>query len=418
MRILYLHPNSWTGEYPMLARLRSLGHEVCALEEKRGLEQGKRWLADHFRDPKDGVRTLWYDPRRGWKRLLTWPLDRVFRRAFDGRNLVHRMWVIAEALHRFQPDVVICSDGFSYAIPAAFLKCLGFLRCRFLISYIGGDILYDEEAEYGRRRTPFVNWMIATSLRGADVLRPVSPMLVEVLKRDGADPERIQVCPSHLVAPPDVLADVRLRRERVRQDIRRRYGISESAPLVVTLSGNQKGKGLHVLAQAWPDIVREHPDARWLLCGPAHPWLESSVWPLLRTRSVADSVIAAGRLEGVSVFEHLAAADLNVNPTLCEGLNMVVVEAAAVGTPTVTSDAAGIAYWVARDAAGAVIPRGRAEPLRDAILFAFRNTDELRRWGAASVSMSAEFGMDRIAAQLLELMSGDPVPNRKQSQRA
>src|SRR4051812_46806353 len=110
----------------MLVKLRELGHEVFVLEEKRGLEQaGKRQLAGHFKSAADGMTTLWYDPRRGWERLLTWAPDRIFRRAFDGRNLVHRMWVIAEAVRRFHPDTVVCSDGFTYAISAAFLKRLG-----------------------------------------------------------------------------------------------------------------------------------------------------------------------------------------------------------------------------------------------------------------------------------------------------
>src|SRR3990172_12661133 len=36
MKILYLHPRSWTGEYVILQALRDLGHEVCVLEERGG----------------------------------------------------------------------------------------------------------------------------------------------------------------------------------------------------------------------------------------------------------------------------------------------------------------------------------------------------------------------------------------------
>jgi len=409
MRILYLHPQAWTGEYPILARLRDLGHQVFVLEERRGLEQGKRHAADHFRVPGDGIATLWYDPRRGWKRLLTWGLDRIFRRAFGGRNLVHRMCVIAEAARRFSPEIIVCSDGFMYAVPAAFLKRLGIVKAKLIISYIGGDILDAPEAEYGQRRTPMVTWLIRVSLREADVLRPVSPMLAEALAHEGADAGRIRICPSHLVAPAADLEQVRQHRAGIRAEIRRRYGIPDDAPLVVTLSGNQKGKGVHVLAAAWPSVVRRLSGARWLLCGPAHPWLDQEVWPRLRERSAESTVIATGALKGIVVFEHLAAADLNVNPTLCEGLNMVTVEAAAVGTPTVTSDGAGIADWVQRYQAGAVVPRGEVGALADAIISAFRNRDELRRWSAASLSMSSEFSLDRVASTLLALMSGDPA---------
>ena len=403
MRILYLHPNAWIGEYAMLVRLRELGHEVSVLEEKRGLAGGKRALADHFRSPGDGIATFWYDPRRGWERLATWIPDRVFRRAFDGRNLVHRMWVIAEAVRRFAPDAILCSDGFTYAIPAAFLKRLGRLRPRLVVGYIGGDVLDIPAADYGRRRTPLTHWMIRASVAAADALRPVSPLLREVLLADGADPARLRVVPSHLTADERALARIHAERDAVRARVRARYGIAPDAPLVVTLSGNQKGKGIQVLADAWPAIASACPGARWLLCGHDDPWLARGVWPVLERGGARASVVATGRLDSPHTYEHLAAADLNVNPSLGEGLNMVTVEAAAVGTPSITSDAAGIAHWVGRCAAGAVVAVGDAGALARAVIEALREGALRARWGDAGVAMAREFSLDRIAAELLEL---------------
>jgi len=404
MRILYLHPNAWIGEYAMLAKLAALGHQIFVLEEKRGLEQGgKRQVAGYFKSATDGITTLWYDPRRGWERLVTWIPDRVFRRAFDGRNLVHRMWVIAEAVQRFSPDAIVCSDGFTYAISAAFLKRLGLLRARLIVSYIGGDILDIPAAEYGRRRTPLTDWLIRASLPPADVLRPVSPMLRAVLLHDGAQPSRIHVCPSHLAADERALAQIRSERSGVRRRTRSRYGITEDVPLVVTLSGNQKGKGMQVLAEAWPAVVERCPGARWLLCGHDDPWLQSAVWPLLERQSLRDTVIATGRLEAPVTYEHLAAAEVNVNPSLGEGLNMVTVEVAAVGTPSVTSDAAGIAHWVASRGAGAVVPVGDPAALASAVIQALNDGGLREQWSAAGVAMAREFSLEGIAGDLLAL---------------
>jgi glycosyltransferase involved in cell wall biosynthesis len=407
MRVLYLHPNSWTGEYPMLLKLRGLGHEVCVLEETRELGRGKRRVDGHFRHPGDGIATLWYDPRRGWERLVTWPLDRVFRRSFDGRNLIHRMWVIGEAVRRFRPDAIVCSDGFSYAIPASFLKQLGWLRARLLVSYIGGDILDCPEAEVGKRRTRMVTWLIRKSVRGPETLRPVSPMLEAILLAEGAPRERIRVCPSHLVRTDREIAPVLAERSGVAREVRDGRRIPQDAQVAITLGGNHKGKGMHVLARAWPAVVRSYPNARWLLCGPAHAWLEEAVWPVLREAGIAHTVAACGALDAAEVFRHLAAADVHVNPSLCESLNMVTVEAAAVGTPTITSDGAGIAHWVSRFQAGAVVPRGDVEALADAIISALRDRDGLRRWSSAGVAMASEFSLERVAAALLVLMSGD-----------
>jgi glycosyltransferase involved in cell wall biosynthesis len=404
VKILYLHPKSWGGEYAMLLRLRDLGHSVCALEEQRNLPQGARWLSAYFREPGDRIATLWYDPRRGAEKLATWLFDRVFRRAFDGRNLVHRMWIILAALRKFRPDVVICSDGFTYAIPASFLKRLGLVRTRMIVGYIGGDILDCPEAAYGKRRTWLTDLLIKTSIQAPEVLRPVSPMLETVLLGDGAQRNRIHICPSHLVAPREALLDVSSRRAEISKTFRERLGIPSRAPLIVTLSLNQQGKGLHILAKAWKQIVDSHPQARWLLCGPENPWTDSHVWPVLEAYGLRGTVTSTGRLAGIAVFEHFAAADLHVNPSLCEGLNMATVEAAAVGTPTITSNGAGIADWVTRYDAGETVGAGEVDALADATIRAFNDPSVLARWARGAQAMSEEFALERISEQLVQIM--------------
>ena len=114
---------------------------------------------------------------------------------------------------------------------------------------------------------------------------------------------------------------------------------------------------------------------------------------------------------GIDVFEHLAAADLNVNPSLCEGLNMVVAEAAAVDTPTIGSDGAGIAEWIGRHDAGLVTPAGEVAPLADAIIRAFQNRTELVRWSIGAEIMSRDFALEHIAEQLQRLLIPRPEPD-------
>lgn len=386
----------------MLVKLVGLGHQVCVLEESRNLATA-RCLSAYFEQPGDGIETFWYNPRWGIERLLTLPWDRYYRKAFDGRNLAHRVWIVSAATRHFKPDVIIASDGFSYAVPAAYARRLGLIRAPLVVSFIGGDILDCPEADCGRRRTPATDQLIKDVVRHADWLRPVSPKLAKVLLADGARLEQIRVIPSHLVADRKLIDTIFSERRQLAAAIRQRYGLATNTPLLVTLSGNQKGKGLHVLADVWSRVLAGCPAARWLLCGPADSWLAQGVWPVLEQARIADTVIATGRLAGRDVFEHLAAADLHVNPTLCEGLNMVTVESAAVGTPTICSDGAGITDWLDRHQAGAVVPAGQGAPLADAILAALADPGKLAAWSAGGLQMSAEFSLDRVAEQLLEL---------------
>lgn len=399
MKILYLHPRAWTGEYPILRRLRERGHEVCVLEENRRMSTARAVTHD-FEQPGDGIRTFWYHPSRGLERLLTWPWDRYYRRAFDGRKLAHRIWIAYAAIRLFAPDVVIASDGFSYAVPAAWLRRVGLLRAPLVVSYIGGDILDYPEAQVGRRRSRGVNQLIRQVIKAADVLRPVSPLVKDALIYEGALESRIVICPSHLVADDTRLADIFSRRLEKRASVRARLGIAEDAPLIITLSGNLEGKGLHILAAAWKDVIAAIPQARWLLCGPSDQWLDKAVWPQLKADGLLSTVIAGGFLRGEDVFAHLAAADLHVNPSLGESLNMVTVEAAAVGTPTVGSDRAGIKEWITQFDTGIVVPAGEAAQLADAIIRALGEDGLLTRFGSACRDMAAEFSLDRITGQL------------------
>ena len=399
MRILYLHPNAWTGEYAVLSELVRQGHMVCVLEEKRKLG-ATRALSEYFRDTDDRIATLWYDPRRGIEKLLTWPVDRCFKMDFDGRNLAHRMWMIHAAVARFRPDAVISSEGFSYGIPAAFLKRFGLLAPPLLTSFIGGDILDCPEADVGKRRRGRTGWLIRRALAEPELLRPVSPLVSETLLAEGADPDRIRVIPSHLVWVASQCGELNGIRDQLGEKIRGKYAIAKDAPLLVTLGGNQKGKGLQYLMQAWPRVLQSLPGACWLLCGPRDPWYIREVEPL--TARFPGSIFATGVLSGRAVFEHLATADLHVNPSLCESLNMVTVEAASVGTPSITSDGAGIADWVRRYDAGSVVRRANVPELADAIIAALQSPELRLQWAGSCLELAKEFSVERVARMLVE----------------
>jgi glycosyltransferase involved in cell wall biosynthesis len=405
MRILFLHPLGWGGEYPILVEFRRRGYEVCALEERREGMSGKRLLAQYFREPGDGIRTLWYHPGRGAERVLTLPLDRYFRKTFDGRNLGHRMWVIREAVKQFAPDLVYCTDGFSYAVPAALLKRIGMLHTPLVASYIGGDILDCSHMGYGRRRTPQLDWLMQTSIRHIDKLRALCDSLARALLKDGADPARISLIPIQIGAAREVYESVFEQRAQARMQVRAQLGIPSDALVLVTLSDNYYSKGIQDLARAWSGVLAAHPDAWWILAGPDNPWMADGIFPVLDASVGRARVRRTGRLKGRETYAHLAAADLNVNPTLCEGLNMVTVDAAAVGTPTVCSDAAGIADWVLRHDCGLVYAAGDGQALERAVIDALAERERLAAWGARCRGMIADFTAESVFLRLADLFA-------------
>jgi len=402
MRILYLHPKSWVGEYDLIQYLVAKGESVFVLEEDRNRKSPAFRSADFFLRPGDGVPTLWYNPKKGTAKVFTAVFDRIFKENFNGRNLVHRIWTVGKAIRKFEPGTVVCSDGFSYGIPAAFLKRLTGFRARLVIGYIGGDIMDLPAADYGKRRTPMTDWLIRQSLKADAYFRPVSPLLERILLRDGAPRERIRMVPTHLRMAREDIELIRSRKAEAQEKIRRKYRFDPRCPLVVTLSGNTRNKGIQFMARAWPRIQEKLPACRWLICGPVTDFLREDVCAPLAGEGVEGGVSLTGALGKEEVFEHLAAADLNVNPTLGEGLNMVVVEAAAVGTPSITSREAGVADWVEKYRGGMAVPAGDPEAIADAVLRFFRqDPGERESMGDRCRKLAEEFLLERIADDLL-----------------
>lgn len=405
MKILYLHPRAWTGESSLLRELQSLGHEVCILEEQRDDPNGAWHESPSYAFDDDHLKTLWYDPRRGAAKLLTWPVDRFFKRAFDGRNLGHRMFVIRQACRHFKPDVVLAAEGFAYGIPASILRRWSALNVPLVVNYIGGDILDFPEANVGKRRTPLTSFLIRQGVAGADVLRPFSPLLRDVLLSEGADPRRVQMIPGHM--PTDIarLERIAAARQEIGRAVRQNHGIDPDAPVIVTLSANLRGKGLHYLADSWAQVMRRYPRARWLLCGPESAWLRNEVLPRLDRASVSASVIRTGTLSGDSVFEYLASGDLYVMPTLADGGPMSNIEAAGVGTPVLTTDHAGNAPWLIEAGCGEAVPAANAEALAASLIRLLGNPMLMRQMGSAGMALAREFTAGGVARKLTTLLS-------------
>ena len=93
-----------------------------------------------------------------------------------------------------------------------------------------------------------------------------------------------------------------------------------------------------------------------------------------------------------------------VLPSHREGLGMSLIEAAACGRPAVTTDVPGCRQAVQHETTGLVVPLKDPAALADAIGRLATDTDLRHRLGqAARVRAEAEFGLEAVRAQLLEL---------------
>lgn len=148
-------------------------------------------------------------------------------------------------------------------------------------------------------------------------------------------------------------------------EARRLCGLPPEGALVGVVAHLTAKKGHACFLEAASAVLRSVPDATFLFLGdgPERARLEARVAAL----GLAERVIFAGFREDVCPW--MRAMDLVVLPSIAmEGFGRVLVEAALMGKPAVTTDLGGTAEVVEEGVTGHVVPPGDSAALAAAML--------------------------------------------------
>ncbi len=139
-----------------------------------------------------------------------------------------------------------------------------------------------------------------------------------------------------------------------RQGFRKRYGIPESAFVVMFLSRFDVKKGLQFLIPALAKIKRTLPELWFVCAGTGVPAYVAEVHRLLDEYHARAWTVLPGFLSGELKQAAFAASDAFALPSLNENFGMVVVEALQSGVPTVISDEVFLHAEVEKAGAGVI----------------------------------------------------------------
>lgn len=285
-------------------------------------------------------RTLEADEKVKGRAALAAPLyalaaRRAVRRQLAGRrfDLVHAHWIVPNGL------VAAAAVG---RVPLA-------------IGLHGSDVFLAEKP--GVRR--LARWALSRSR----LLTGCSPELVDRVCALGFPAGRSRVIPYGV----DVAA---FSPSAERRGIwRQRLGVPEGAPLLLSVGRMATKKGFHVLLEALPALLAEHPDLHVALAGGGDL--------LERVREAARPWPGRVHLPGPVLRDTLPdlfrAADLFVLPAVhdakgnVDGLPNVILEAMASGLPVVASGISGIPLAVEDGGTGLLVPEGDATALLGAL---------------------------------------------------
>ena len=124
-------------------------------------------------------------------------------------------------------------------------------------------------------------------------------------------------------------------------------------------------KGINELVEAFDIVSRNRNDVRLVLVGGQETMLDPLADKTLATIEANENIVAVGQQSDVRPW--LAAADVFVFPSYREGFPNVVIEAGAMGLPSIVTDINGSNEIVVVDQNGLIVPPRQVEPLVQAM---------------------------------------------------
>ena len=168
-------------------------------------------------------------------------------------------------------------------------------------------------------------------------------------------------------------------------------------------------KGIEYLIEAVPQILKEVPQARFVLVGAdtnTGAGKSSVLKSLKTTLTKSDSlgkVFFASHVPLDAMPEYYRAADVCVVPSLFDNAPYTVLEALASGRPVVGSTAGGTPEYIKHDKTGLHVEKADSKALAQAIISLLQDDQKrLRMAQAARTEAKTQYGCDVIAAEALK----------------
>lgn len=185
---------------------------------------------------------------------------------------------------------------------------------------------------------------------------------------------------------------------------RTELGIPSSAKVLLFVGRVTPDKGIRELMDAFKLLSGLHQDLYLILVGPYEA----------DGREIVEAYLAGERASHVKVLglqaepeKYMAAADLLCLPSYREGFGTVVIEAAAMGLPTVGTDIYGLSDAIVDGQTGLLVPVRNAAALSDAIDSLLSQPDQLSDMAIqAKARARRDFDSRRCSALLIEQYEG------------
>jgi len=243
-------------------------------------------------------------------------------------------------------------------------------------------------------RRPLINWMERTQVLRSDGIFTSTRALAGVVAGEwGIDPSRIDIIPNSI-------------------DVSRVIALGRSGPVPPMLKGRdfllyfgrlEERKGVHILAQALPEVFSRFPHIRMVFVGSdlgfrGRPMREYVMRQVDRFRK---NVIFLDNLPQRELFPIVGLAKLVVLPSLWEAFGFVCVEAMALGRPVIATSGSGFGEIIEDKVSGYLVRPGDREALARKIISCLGGEEDLGGISRGAERRAWDFEVSKIAERLL-----------------
>ena len=167
-----------------------------------------------------------------------------------------------------------------------------------------------------------------------------------------------------------------------REEIRKKLGIKEDDFVFVFIGRIVNDKGMHELALSMKRLNQEYPHCKVILVGRFEQELDPLPEEDVQYFQTNESIKCVG--VQMEVRPYYAAADALVFPSYREGFPNVVLEAGAMGLPSIVTDINGCNEVIEEGVNGVIIPSKDADALYDAMKYFLDNSQKIQEMAKSS----------------------------------
>ncbi len=188
--------------------------------------------------------------------------------------------------------------------------------------------------------------------------------------------------------------------QRFRPDIPEIEEFKKYSPKILFVGRFEPRKGLKYLLMAFPEIVKEFPEAKLIVVGEG--FLEHYYRRYIE-ENIKENVIFVGYVKPEDLPRYYASCDIYCSPaTGAESFGIVLLEAMASGKPIVASDIPGYRTILTEESEGLFFEPMNAEVLAEKIIFLLRHPDLMKKMGRAGREKAEKYDWKIVSRMVLD----------------